>query len=53
VVNNLTLGGSGDDHDAYVYVYADSGNGGGIDASEITLIATLDTNAALTANDIL
>jgi hypothetical protein len=42
VINNGTTSGApGDDHDAYIYVYSDNGTAG-IQADDLTLIATAD-----------
>jgi hypothetical protein len=48
VINNVSVtpNVSGDDQDAYVYLYNDDGSGGGIQASELTLVASIDTSGA-------
>ena len=53
VINNLTTSVAvGDERDAYVYAFADDGGGAGIQAGEVELLSFLDSNAALTANDV-
>lgn len=45
VINNFNVtGATGDDKDAYIYHYQDDGSSSGIQASELTLIGTINTS---------